>query len=45
MKNKSESFVNQNRLIKKGLKDIFAGKVSSHEEVTNRFAKKLKKNQ
>lgn len=34
----------KNQLIQKGLKDILAGKVSSHEEVINCFAKKLKKN-
>ncbi|WP_296142703.1 hypothetical protein [uncultured Flavobacterium sp.] len=34
----------ENQLIQKGLKDILAGNVSSHEDVTNRFSKKFKQN-
>ena len=45
LKGKTEASDFENQLIQKGLKDILSGKVSSHEDVTNRFAKKLKKSQ
>jgi len=45
LKEETETSDFKNQLIQKGLKDILAGKVSSHEEVINCFAKKLKKNQ